>query len=217
MPTTRPARRLWGCIPISWIPARADGHRYLRRSEGSGPWAGPRVKKTACGTCGRVQRGWYDRKVRRIRDLSCGDTHVYLDVEVRRVACRACDAVKQERLEFLADNPFYTKRFAFYVGRRCRASAISDVAKELRLDWHTVKALEKQYMGEQLRRAGTPGPTVVGLDEVSIKKGHPYRSVVSDLVRQRPSGLGARIGPRRAWMSSSPGSAPGRASAFGSP
>src|SRR5881628_3628901 len=122
-------------------------------------------QKTACGACGRVQHGWYDRKVRRIRDLSCGDTRVYLDVEVRRVACRACDAVKQERLEFLAANPFYTKRFGFYVGRRCRASSISDVAKELRLDWHTVKALETQYMGEQLRRAGTPGPTVLGLDE----------------------------------------------------
>jgi transposase len=100
--------------------------------------------------------------------------------------------VKQERLEFLADNPFYTKRFAFYVGRRCRASAISDVAKELRLDWHTVKALEKQYMGEQLRRAGSPGPTVVGLDEVSIKKGHTYRIVVSDLVRQRPIWFGGK-------------------------
>ena len=53
-----------------------------------------------------------------------------------------CGTVKQERLAFLADNPFYTKRFAFYVGRRCRASPIRDVAKELRLDWHTVKALE---------------------------------------------------------------------------
>jgi transposase len=130
--------------------------------------------------------------VRRIRDLSCGDTRVYLDVEVRRVACRACGAVKQERLEFLADNPFYTKRFGFYVGRRCRASSISDVAKELRLDWHTVKALEQQYMGEQLRRAGTPGPTVLGLDEVSIKKGHTYRIVVSDLVRQRPIWFGGK-------------------------
>ena len=130
--------------------------------------------------------------MRRIRDLSCGDTRVYLDVEVRRVACRACDAVKQERLEFLAANPFYTKRFGFYVGRRCRASSISDVAKELRLDWHTVKALETQYMGEQLRRAGTPGPTVLGLDEVSIKKGHTYRIVVSDLVRQRPIWFGGK-------------------------
>ena len=57
------------------------------------------------------------------------------------MACRRCGAVKQERLAFLADNPFYTKRFAFYVGRRCRASPIRDVAKELQLDWHTVKVI----------------------------------------------------------------------------
>jgi transposase len=52
--------------------------------------------------------------------------------------------VKRERLEFLADNPLYTKRFAFYVGRRCRSSPIRDVAQELKLDWHTVKELDKQ-------------------------------------------------------------------------
>ncbi len=137
-----------------------------------------------------MQRGWDDRKRRRVRDLACGDRRIYLEVEVRRVACRSGGTVKQERLAFLADNPFYTKRFAFYVGRRCRASPIRDVAKELRLDWHTVKALEQQYMREQLRRGGTPGPRVIGLDEVSIKKGHVYRIVVSDLIRHRPIWFG---------------------------
>jgi len=137
-----------------------------------------------------VQHGWYDRKRRRIRDLACGELRIYLDVEVRRVACRRCGTVKQERLAFLADNSFYTKRFAFYVGRRCRASPIQDVAKELRLDWHTVEALEQQYMREQLRRAGTPGPRAIGLDEVSFKKGHTYRIIASDLGRQRPIWFG---------------------------
>jgi transposase len=84
-----------------------------------------------------VQRGWYDRKQHRVRDLACGGLRIYLDLEVRRVACRRCGKVKQERLEFLADNPFFTQRFAFYVGRRCRASPIRDVAQELHLDWHT--------------------------------------------------------------------------------
>ena len=32
-----------------------------------------------------------------------------------------CGKVKQETLDWLADNPFYTKRFAFFVGRRCRS------------------------------------------------------------------------------------------------
>lgn len=100
--------------------------------------------------------------------------------------------MKQEGLDFLADNPFYTKRFAFWVGRRCRASTIQDVARETHLNWKTVKALEMQYMREQLRRAGKPGPRVIGLDEVSIRKGHTYRIVVSDLVRHRPIWFGGR-------------------------
>ena len=45
-------------------------------------------------------------------------------------------------------------------------------------------------MSEQLRRAGTPGPRVIGLDEVSIKKGHTYRIVVSDRLRPRPIWFG---------------------------
>ena len=147
-------------------------------------------KKTACGVCGRWHSSYYDQKVRRIRDLSCGDTEVYLEVTVRRVACISCDAVKRERLDWLAENPFYTKRFAFYVGRRCRAGTIKDVARELHLDWHTVKELEKQYMREQLRRAGKPGPKVIGIDEISIGKGHTYRIVVSDLLRMRPIWFG---------------------------
>jgi transposase len=127
-----------------------------------------------------------------VRDLSCGDTRVLLEFDVRRVACRVCGKVKQERLPFLADNPFYTKRFAFYVGERCRSSTIRDVARELHLDWHTVKELEKQYMREQLRRAGAPGPKVIGIDEVSIRKGHTYRIVVSDLIRRRPIWFGGK-------------------------
>ena len=98
--------------------------------------------------------------------------------------------MKRERLEFLADNPLYTKRFAYFVGRRCRQATIKDVAKELHLDWETVKELDKQYMAAQLARAGTPGPEVIGIDEISIGKGQNYRIVVSDLLRRRPIWFG---------------------------
>ena len=98
--------------------------------------------------------------------------------------------MKQESLEWLADNPFYTKRFSFWVGRRCRISTIRDVSRETHLDWKTIKALEKQYMEAQLRRAGTPGPQIIGIDELSVRKGHTYRIIVSDLVRRRPIWFG---------------------------
>src|SRR5207302_10588188 len=100
-----------------------------------------------------MQQGWYDRRVRQLRDLSCGDTRVYLELEVRRVLCRSCGKVKREGLEFLADNPFYTKRFAHYVGRRCRTATIKDVARELKLGWHTVTNPDQQDVKAQFGTA----------------------------------------------------------------
>ena len=134
--------------------------------------------------------GWYDRRQRQSRDLPNGSMRLYLRFEIRRLHCRRCNAVKRERLSFLADNPFYTQRFAYYVGQRCRASSIKEVAEELQLDWDTVKELEKQYMQAQLDRVGMPGPKAIGIDEISVRKGHTYRIVVSDLHRRRPIWFG---------------------------
>lgn len=122
--------------------------------------------------------------------MPCGELRIYLEVEVRRVDCERCKAVKRERLSFLASNPFYTKRFAFYVGKRCQSATIRDVAKELKLDWKTVKELEKEYLQEKLNRAGKIEPNVIGIDEISRRKGHTYSIVVSDLERKRPIWFG---------------------------
>jgi transposase len=56
--------------------------------------------------------GWYDRKVRRVRDLSCGDTRIFLELEVRRVACRGCGKVKRERLDLPSTTRFVWKKFS---------------------------------------------------------------------------------------------------------
>jgi transposase len=98
--------------------------------------------------------------------------------------------VKREKIDFLLDDRFYTKRFAHVVGRRCRESTIQDVAKEYHLDWHTVKELDKSYMKAQLAKAKAVAPRVIGIDEISVRKGHEYRIVVSDLETRRPIWFG---------------------------
>jgi transposase len=98
--------------------------------------------------------------------------------------------VKRERLEWLADNPRYTHRFAIRVGRYCRLATVKDVAEDFHLHWDTVKDLDKQYMAEQLARAGSPAPEVIGIDELSIGPRHTYRIIVSDLIRRRPIWFG---------------------------
>ena len=94
-----------------------------------------------------MHRSFYDRTRRQVRDLSSGPLRILLDIEVRRVQCRQCGAVKE---------------------------------------------LHKQYMRAQLKRAGTPGPHAIGIDEISIRKGHTYRIVVSDLIRLRPIWFGGQ-------------------------
>jgi len=158
--------------------------------------------------------GWYDRKIRQVRDLSCGDTRILLELEVRRIDCRSCGKVKQERLDFLADSPFYTKRFGYFVGRRCRQASISDVAKELALDWHTVKALEMQYMKAQLARAGTPGPQVIGSTRLRSARVIPIGSWSAIFCGVDRSGLAARTDRKPAWRSSTPGLGRRRARVF---
>lgn len=151
-----------------------------------------RSKKQSARNAGECIRAWYDRTKRRACDLSSVDTRIYVEFEVRRIRCSCNGKVRREHLGFLADNPLYTKRFAWFVSRRCRASTIQDVAKELNLHWGTVKELDKEYMRLQLECTGMLGPKAIGIDEISIWKGHICRIVVSDLIRGRPIWFGGK-------------------------
>lgn len=93
--------------------------------------------------------------------------------------------MRNEKLAFLSANAKYTLRFATQIGGLCRAMTIADVARRMHLDWHAVKDLDMIYMHEQLARAGHPAPRVIGIDEISIRKRHVYRIVVSDLEQKR--------------------------------
>jgi transposase len=119
-----------------------------------------------------------------MRDLDCGERAVYLYFELRRVDCKWC-GVKPEHLSFVSPNANYSERFVLSIGKQCRVMAVKDIARLMRLGWDTVKDIDKIYMREQLRRAGPPTPRVIGIDEISIRKRHVYRIVVSDLDQKR--------------------------------
>jgi transposase len=137
-----------------------------------------------------VHYSWYDRKVRNARDLNVAESRVYVEFELRRVLCKGCGTVKQERLDFLSSSSSFTKRLAMTIGGLCRVMTIKDVAAKFNLDWDTVKEMDKQYMRAQLVQAGPPSPKVIGVDEISIRRGHTYRIVVSDLKEHKPIWFG---------------------------
>lgn len=120
-----------------------------------------------------------------------GDRQVYLQFDHRRVQCKKTGFVRQEIIPWLAQLRGYTRRFALYAGRRCQESSIKAVAEELGLNWKTAKALEKEYLLEKLRQAGETKPEIIGIDEISVHKGHQYRIIVSDLQAKRPIWVGS--------------------------
>src|SRR3982074_2574322 len=125
---------------VGWLFVRRisrESHRAwrVRRSGYADRAPGTALEKTVWSCSRRWRSGWYDRRVRQVRVLSSAGFRIVLELEVRRVACRSCGTVKRERLELLADNAHFTKRFAFYVGRRCRQASIRHGAQEIQHDW----------------------------------------------------------------------------------
>lgn len=111
------------------------------------------------------------------------------------MACKRCRGVKQETLTWLADSGRFTKRFERTIGRLCRTMSVKEVAELQCLGWDQVRRMDTAYM----RDLWTKNPPsrrlrAIGIDEVSIRKGHNYAIVVADLDQQRPI-----------WMSRQPG------------
>jgi transposase len=95
--------------------------------------------------------------------------------------------VKQETLAWLASSGRFTKRFETEIGRQCREMSIARVAEIYRLGWEQVRRMEIAYMRDLIEKH-PPAKRLraIGMDEISIKKGHRYAIVVADLDRKRP-------------------------------
>ncbi|RPH74977.1 MAG: ISL3 family transposase [Nitrospiraceae bacterium] len=179
-------------VLVSRIPGSQSAAGDLWRSPRSAGHLGPAKKTAVCSGCGARHRTFYDRTMRRVRDPDVAGGRLYLAFEQRRVACSRCQGVSVERLDWLAQNPRYTQRFAQQVGPLCRDMSNKAVAQLLPLHEHTVKDLDKRYLQAWLAKMSQPAPQVIGVDEWSIKKGHTSRIVVSDLARGRPIWVGGQ-------------------------
>ena len=100
--------------------------------------------------------------------------------------------MKREKLEWLATPPKFTQRFEDEIGYRLRDTPVSTVAGLLDLSWDQVKRIEMAYMQRLLEATPIESPRAIGVDEISIKKRHQYRIVVSDLERRRPIWFGGK-------------------------
>jgi transposase len=139
-----------------------------------------------------VHRSWYDTRDKMVRDLDGFGTAVYLSFEIRRVNCLRCQAVKTEKVSWLALSGRSTKRFEEAVGKMAREMSLTAVARYHRIGWDQAWRMELEYMRDLIQRYPPSASLlrVIGVDEISVRKGHTYRVVVADLDEQRPIWIG---------------------------
>lgn len=147
--------------------------------------------KPLCHHCGSPVATVHSKDHRRfIRDLNMASAQVCLQVAYRKIWCDHCQGVRVERLEFADAGKRVTHRLARYVYELCRTMTVQDVAEHLDLDPRTVKAIDKQYLQKAFSLPDTTDLRVLLIDEIAVRKGHNYMTVVADYFTGRVVWMG---------------------------
>jgi len=144
-----------------------------------------RLKSRAlrCGVCrGRCKKVHQVEEARRWRDLSLRNLPMVLCYRPRRVRCPRCGI----RVEAVPWAPLWarvTTALARAVAALARHLSWQETARHFRLDWKSVAAIVRRMVEYGLARRRRQPLHVLGIDEVSRRKGHHYLTVVYDLER----------------------------------
>ena len=134
-----------------------------------------------CHACRQAARTVHSDTRKFVRDLPFGDCSMMLQVEYRKIWCDHCDGVRVEHLEFADARQRVTHRLAAYAVQLCRAGlSVAAVAEHLDLDPKTVKVLDKSALQAEFGKTSYAGLRRLAIDEIAVKKGHHYMTVVLD-------------------------------------
>ena len=162
-----------------------------------------------CHQCG--QPGGFHSWTRKfVRDRNFGDYTMLLHIEYRKLRCRQCRRVRVERLDFVDTSQRVTMRLGTYAAELCRRGlAVETVADHLDLDPKTVKTFDKQALTERFGQTTYDGLERIAIDEIAVKKGHHYMTVVLDYDSGRVvwMGKGRQIATLDAFFEDMPGHA----------
>jgi len=137
--------------------------------------------KRRCVECGSRDVILSGRATYELRSLPIGQRPVFLVLHQHVLECKSCGAVRQEERILADPRKTYTRAFARLVVELCKKMTLSDVAHYLGVGWHLVKSILKEHL--ERRAAGRSWRKVryIAIDEIAIRKGHHYMTVVVDL------------------------------------
>lgn len=139
-------------------------------------------ERLRCSQCSAPQVWIHDRKERIIRTLPIGRQPSFVVLNVPRVCCLRCNAVRQVKIPFAAPKKSYTHSFARYALELSRLMTIQDVARHLQIGWDAIKEIQANHLRRKFGKPKLHKLTQIAIDEIHIGKGHCYLTVVLNLL-----------------------------------
>lgn len=142
---------------------------------------GLRRRRLACPRCGFTTPARYDtRPVQSTwRHLDLAAQCLQIRADLRRLACPQ-HGVLTEAVPFARPGARFTTDFEDLVGWLATTMDKTALCRVLRIDWDTVGRIVERVMATGLDVERLDGLFVIGVDEVSWRKGHSYLTMVSD-------------------------------------
>jgi transposase len=137
-----------------------------------------------CGLCRQRCRKVHSvRKAREWRDLSMRKLPLKLRYRPRRVECPRC-GLRVEDFPWAEPWARVTSALSNAVAVLARELSWQGTARQYGLNWKSVATIVKRTVQYGLRHRKRPPVHVIGIDEVSRRKGQVYLTVVYDLERR---------------------------------
>jgi transposase len=138
-------------------------------------------ERDRCPHCRRRCPGYdWGEGRRRWRALDLGTTFAYLEAEAPRVRCRE-HGVVVAAVPWARHDSGFTRAFEDQVAWLAVHTNKTAVAELMRIAWRTVGWICERVTAEQSKgRDMLAGLKRIGVDEISIRKGHRYLTVVVD-------------------------------------
>jgi transposase len=108
---------------------------------------------------------------------------VFFDLDVQRVGCLRCGTIRQVSLGFADPRFSYTRAFERYALELSKHMTIRDVAGHLSVSWDVIKEIQKRDLMKRFSRPCLKDLRRIAIDEISIRKGHRYLTVVLDMTK----------------------------------
>ncbi len=138
-----------------------------------------------CQGCGQRASGTHSWTQRKIRDLNLATARTWITCRYRKVFCAHCQGIHIEDLELFHPYLRVTIRLARYIYQLCSYMTVTEVSQHLGIDWKTVKNIDKLYLEHDYGKPDLKGLRVLAVDEISIRKGQSYLTVVLDFLTGR--------------------------------